>query len=294
MARAPHVTESRSEVAMNYIDRVMRMPLLSREEELRLTRLWRDSRDPKARIAVMEAHLKITVKIARQFARYGIPVEDLMDEGAAGLSRALDKFDPERGFRFVTYAGWWVRAAIMDYVLRTAHQTPMGTTAAFKKLFFGLRSTKARLGIHDDETLVESDIQAIANATGTTTAEVVEMERRLRSDISLDVPDPNTGRTMLEGMADDAPLPDQIFSDRQDLDIRMDLLSKAMDGLPPRERQILEARRLQDDPLTLEQLSQIHGVSRERIRQIEVKALDRLSKRVMELARRRRYLPIAA
>lgn len=276
-----------------YIDRIMRVPMLSREEELRLTRLWRDTRDMAAREKVMEAHLRVTVKIARQFLGYGLEMEDLMDEGAAGLSRAMDKFDPEKGFRFVTYAMWWIRAAVMEFVLRSSYQTPMGTTAASKKLFFSLRRIKARLGI-DAEVLGHADIVAIAEATGTSAAEVVEMDRRMRTDVSLDVPDATTGRTMLEGMADNDALPDEIFSDRQEGEIRGEMLREALDVLNPRERHIIEARRLKEEPDTLEKLSQVYGVTRERIRQIEVKAFGRLHRRVIELARKRRYLPMAA
>lgn len=276
-----------------YIDRIMSIPMLTPEEELHLTRLWRDERDAGARRRVMEAHLRMTVKIARGFAGYGIDIDDLMDEGATGLSRAMDKFDPEKGFRFVTYATWWIRAAVMEHILRTSYQTPMGTTAASKKLFFGLRRIKARLGI-DVEHLTPEHLTTLAEATGTTEEEVAEMHRRMRSDVSVDVPDAVTGRTMLDGMVDAEPLADEIFSTRQEGEIRGAILRQALDVLSPRERHVVEARRLHEEPLTLEKLSQVYGVTRERIRQIEVKALDRLQKQVIELARRRRYLPIAA
>lgn len=276
-----------------YVDRIMGVPMLTPEEELRLTRLWRDERDADARKRVMEAHLRVTVKIARGFSGYGIDIDDLMDEGVAGLSRAMDKFDPERGFRFVTYATWWIRAAVMDHILKNSYQTPMGTTAASKKLFFGLRRIKARLGI-DGEHLTPANLTALAEAAGTTEDEVAEMHRRMRSDVSVDVPDSVTGRTMLDGMVDAEPLADEIFSTRQEGEIRGAILRQALDVLSPRERHVVESRRLHDEPLTLEKLSQVYGVTRERIRQIEVKALDRLQKRVIELARRRRYLPMAA
>lgn len=276
-----------------YADRIMAIPMLTHEEELRLTRLWRDERDAAARQRVMEAHLRLAVKIARGFAGYGIDMEDMMDEGAAGLSRAMDKFDPEKGFRFVTYATWWIRASIMDHILRTSYQTPMGTTAASKKLFFNLRRLKAKLGI-DAEHLAPEHLTALARATGTSEDEVAEMHLRMRSDLSVDMPDAVTGRTMLDGMVDGGPLADEILSARQEEEIRTALLRQALDVLNPRERHVVEARRLHDEPLTLESLSQVYGVTRERIRQIEVKALDRLQKRVIELARHRRYLPIAA
>lgn len=290
----PTIPQGGRRHATAYIDQIMRIPLLTPEEELRLTRLWRDERDKSARERVMTAHLRVTVKAARRFSNYGIDMEDLMAEGAAGLSRAMDKFDPEKGFRFVTYASFWVRASIMDLVLRSSYQTPMGTTAASKKLFFRLRSTKARLGIVDSDVLSGEQLGAIATATGTTSAEVAAMDRRMRTDVSLDVRDAVTGLTMLEGMPDQDPLQDQIFSDRQEGDIRGAMLRQALDILSERQRHVVEARRLTEEPLTLESLSQIYGVSRERIRQIEVKAIDLLQKRVMQLARQRRYLPMAA
>lgn len=294
MVSKPANDDMPSDVTGRHIDRLMRIPMLTPEEELRLTRLWRDERDPAARRRVMDAHLRVTVRIARRFAGYGIAMEDLMDEGAMGLSRAMEKFDPEKGFRFVTYATWWVRASVMDLILRTSFQTPMGTTAASKKLFFSLRSAKARLGIMDGDQMTETDIATIAHDTGTTSADVVAMDRRMRRDVSLDVPDPVTGVTMLDAMTDGGPLQDETFADLQEAHIRTEMLREALDVLNPRERHIVEARRLNDEPLTLEDLSQVYGVTRERIRQIEAKALDRLQRRVLELARMRRYVPQAA
>ncbi|MFZ3481868.1 RNA polymerase factor sigma-32 [Sphingomonas sp. 3-13AW] len=272
-----------------YIARIMRIPLLTLDEEKRLTRLWRDERDAAARERVMAAHLRVAVKIAQQFSRYGIPVEDLMDEGAAGLSRAIDKFDPDQGFRFVTYASWWIRAAVLDLVMRTTYQTPMGTTVASKKLFFTLRKAKARLGILDDEVLSAEHAATIAQATGTTGVEVQEMDRRMRSDVSLDARNPETGLTVLERMVDQAPLADEIYSDREESEVRESFLREALSTLDARERHIVETRQLQSEPLTLDALSKVYGVTGERIRQIEARALRRLQKRVVELAQECNY-----
>ncbi len=277
-----------------YIDAIMSVPILSAEEERRLCRLWLDHRDRSARGRVVAAHMRIAVKQARRLSGYGLSMEDLIGEGALGLDRAMEKFDPDLGYRFVTYASWWVRAAMIRYVLQCSRQTPMGTTKDSKKLFFGMKRAKARLGILEDAAMTPLQIEAVATETGTAIASVVEMERRMMADSRLNAIDVVSGREAIELLVNDAPLQDEVLQESQDNAIRQTFLSRALDELNARDRHVVEARRLSDEPMTLEQLSQIYGVSRERIRQIEVRVLERLEKRVLQMARTARRLPIAA
>jgi len=291
---ANDVTREGAESHDFYIDGIMRIPMLSADEEKRLCRLWLEKRDRSAHGRVVEAHLRVAVKHARRFSGYGISIEDLISEGSLGLDRAMDKFDPSRGYRFVTYATWWVRASIIRYVLRYSRQTPMGTTVDSKKLFFGLKKAKSRLDIPDGVAMTPEQIQAVATETGTATTAVVEMERRLMTESRLNAVDAVSGKEAIDLLIDESPLQDQTLQDSQENEIRQALLVKALDELNPRDRHVVEGRRLSDPPMTLEQLSRIYGVTRERIRQIEVRVVARLEKRVLQMARMSQRLSIAA
>lgn len=283
-----------TDMSKSYVDRVLAIPMLTLEEEQRLTRAWRDDKDEKARIRIISAHLRLTVRSAMTYRNYGIPMDDLMDEGAIGIGKALDRFDPDRGFRFSTYAMWWVRAEVIDHILRTSRLVKMGTTSDGKKLFFNLRRQRAMVGGYGDVGLTDEQAAKIAENTGTSIGSVIEMDRRLAPDSSLNAVEATTGREYIDTLVSQDPLQDEAFCADQERNIREAMLRKAVECLKPRDRRIIEGRRLSDPPLTLQVLADEYGVSRERIRQLEVKAYDRLQRRVVELARMRRYLPLAA
>jgi RNA polymerase sigma-32 factor len=260
--------------------------MLAPEREQQLARAWRDHQDPAALKQLVGSHLRLAIKIARGYSGYGLPLADLIAEGNVGLMQAAQKFDPDRGFRFATYAMWWIRAAIQEYILHSASIVKMGTTAAQKKLFFNLRQMKGRLDRLGQGDLPPEAVTAIAVALDVPEKEVVEMNRRMSSaDGSLNVTLSDDGDTeWLERLVDEGPSPEAILVESDELAQRRKALGAAMQRLDPREREIVRERRLRDEPLTLEDLSQRFHVSRERIRQLEVRALDKLKKAMLPAA----------
>ena len=263
-----------------YLQEIRKFPMLTPEEELDLSRRWRDSEDMEAAHKLVTSHLRLVAKIAMGYRGYGLPVGELISEGNVGMMQAVKRFDPDRGFRLATYAMWWIRAAIQEYILHSWSLVKMGTTAAQKKLFFNLRRLKGQMQAIDEGDLQPEQVTKIATTLGVPEADVVSMNRRLSApDNSLNAP----VRSDSEGewqdwLVDDTDNQETVFADRQELTGRKALLSDALKTLNDRERHILIERRLKDNPTTLEDLSQQYGISRERVRQIEVRAFEKLQK----------------
>lgn len=266
-----------------YVDESKRYPILSPEVEHDLTVAWATRGDPAALEQLVGSHLRLVIKIARGFGGYGLPLVDLVAEGNVGLMQAAQKFDPARGFRFATYATWWIRAAIQEYILHSWSLVKMGTTAAQKKLFFNLRRLKSKMEELDQGDLPAAAVAAIAAELDVPETEVVEMNRRLSStDSSLDATLSADGETnWLELLADERPSQETTVVEADELAMRRRLVGQAMERLDDRERRILFERRLKDNPSTLEALSQQFSVSRERVRQIEVRAFEKLQRAVL-------------
>ena len=262
------------------VEEAKRFPMLTAEREQELAQAWRNRRDPDALSALIGSHLRLVIKIARGYAGYGLPLADLVSEGNVGLMQAAEKFDPDRGFRFSTYALWWIRASIQEYILHSWSLVKMGTTAAQKKLFFNLRRIKSRLAELEQGDLPPEVVARIATELDVPENEVVEMNRRLAaSDTSLNAPMGAEGDSeWLEMLPDERPSQESRIADAEEIRLRRHLLDAALKQLKPREREIIFARRIQDEPMTLEELSHRYAVSRERIRQIEVRAFGKLQK----------------
>ena len=269
-----------------YREQTHGFPILEAAEEQRLARYWRDSQDPVAADQLIGSHLRLVVKIARGFAGYGMPLDDLIAEGNVGLMRALAKFDPERGFRFSTYAMWWIRAALQQHVLHERSLVTMGTTSAQKKLFFKLRRLKSALGELGVGDLAAGVVTQIAQQLEVSEHEVVEMNRRLAAtDQSLSAPLRADGETEWQDMlVADGPDQESSIVEASELAWRQDLLAEGLMELNPRERHILKGRQLTDEAMTLADLGDLYGVSRERVRQIEVQAFRKLKKAMLTAA----------
>jgi RNA polymerase sigma-32 factor len=276
----------RGEGLTHYLEETKHFPMLSPERERELAVAWRERGDRKALQELVGSHLRLVVKIARGFGGYGLPVEDLIAEGNVGLMQAAEKFDPERGFRFATYAMWWIRAAIQEYILHSWSLVKMGTTAAQKKLFFNLRKLKGQLQELEQGDLSPEAVAKIATELDVPAGEVIEMNRRLAaSDSSLNVMIGSEGESeWMDLLADDRPSQETIVIDADERGRRRQQLDNALAGLNDRERRILKERRLSDDPVTLEALSHEFDVSRERVRQIEVRAFEKLQKAMLAAA----------
>jgi RNA polymerase sigma-32 factor len=263
-----------------YLQEIRKFPMLAPEEELELSRRWRDHEDMEAAHKLVTSHLRLVAKIAMGYRGYGLPVGELISEGNVGMMQAVKRFDPDRGFRLATYAMWWIRAAIQEYILHSWSLVKMGTTAAQKKLFFNLRRLKGQMQAIDDGDLQPEQVAKIAHALAVPEQDVVSMNRRLSApDHSLNAP----VRADSEGewqdwLVDESDSQETAISDREELTGRKALLAGALKTLNERERHILIERRLKDNPTTLEDLSQQYGISRERVRQIEVRALEKLQK----------------
>ncbi|HEU4959372.1 MAG TPA: RNA polymerase sigma factor RpoH [Sphingomonas sp.] len=285
------------EASLNrYLAEIKKFPILAPEQEYMLAKRFQEHGDTEAAAQLVTSHLRLVAKIAMGYRGYGLPVSELISEGNIGLMQGVKKFEPDRGFRLATYAMWWIRASIQEFILRSWSLVKMGTTAAQKKLFFNLRRMKAKLDAFEDGDLKPEDVAKIATDLGVTEDEVVSMNRRMAmgGDTSLNVPMREDGESQWQDwLADEEPLQDERVADAQEADVRHDLLVSAMDSLNDRERHILTERRLTDDPKTLEELSQVYGVSRERVRQIEVRAFEKLQKAMMRLAGEKRLLAAA-
>jgi RNA polymerase sigma-32 factor len=283
------------EASLNrYLAEIKKFPILSPEQEYMLAKRFQEHGDTDAAAQLVTSHLRLVAKIAMGYRGYGLPVSELISEGNIGLMQGVKKFEPDRGFRLATYAMWWIRASIQEFILRSWSLVKMGTTAAQKKLFFNLRRMKAKLDAFEDGDLSPEHLAKIATDLGVTEEEVVSMNRRMAmgGDTSLNVPMREDGESQWQDwLEDDSPLQDSVVAEAQEADVRHDMLVSAMDDLNEREKYILTERRLTDDPKTLEELSQVYGVSRERVRQIEVRAFEKLQKAMMRLAGEKRLLP---
>lgn len=265
-------------IPTSYLEQIRRFPILAAEQERDLARRWREERDPAAARLLAGAHLRYVVKVARGFSGYGLPLGDLIAEGNLGLMQAMDRFDPDRGNRFVTYATWWIRAAIQDYVLRSYMPVRAVTTADRKKLFFNLRRIKARDVSVYGSSMSPEQIGAIAEELGVSKDDVIDMDQYLEAgEHSLNAKlNAESGEEWQEFLADESPGQDVLVANADELSKRRIMMQRAMDHLSERERIILRERRLAEEPPTLETLAQKFGVSRERIRQIEVRAFEKV------------------
>ena len=267
-----------------YFKEAWSYPVLEAKEERTLAEKWRDEGDVEAAHTLVTSHLRLVVKIAMSYRGYGLPVSDLVSEGNIGLMKAVKKFEPERGFRLSTYAMWWIKAAITEYVLRSWSMVKMGTVAAQKKLFFSLRRHKQRLGIHDNGELNPDQAKLLSDELDVNADEIVNMNRRLASkDLSLNAPvgqDEGSTVEFQDQLEYEGASPEDATADGQERGLRHELLINAMDVLDDRERHIFTERRLKDDPITLEELGQEYGISRERVRQLEARAFDKVQKAV--------------
>jgi len=288
--RAISIPASGGEAGLNrYLAEIKKFPILAPEEEYMLAKRWREHNDTDAAAKLVNSHLRLVAKIAMGYRGYGLPVSDLISEGNVGLMQGVKKFEPDRGFRLATYAMWWIRASIQEFILRAWSLVKMGTTANQKKLFFNLRRMKNQINAFDEGDLKPADVTKIATDLGVSEEEVVSMNRRMGmgGDTSLNAPlrssEDGEGQWQ-DFLVSDEPLQDEIIADEEERQVRHELLGKAMEGLNERERHILTERRLVDEPQTLEDLSQVYGVSRERIRQIEVRALEKLQKAMQRIA----------
>ncbi|NIJ08882.1 RNA polymerase sigma-32 factor [Sphingomonas vulcanisoli] len=280
-----------------YLSEIRKFPLLQPEEEYMLAKRFQEHGDPEAAAKLVTSHLRLVAKIAMGYRGYGLPTSELISEGNIGLMQGVKKFEPDRGFRLATYAMWWIRASIQEYILRSWSLVKMGTTAAQKKLFFNLRRMKSQIDAFEDGDLKPEHVAKIATDLGVTEDEVHSMNRRMAmgGDTSLNVSMREDGEGQWQDwLVDTDPLQDERIADAQEKDVRHDMLTQAMDSLNDREKNILAERRLSDDPKTLEELSQVYGVSRERVRQIEVRAFDKLQKAMMRIAGERKLLPAMA
>lgn len=278
-----------------YLREIRKFPLLEPDEEFMLAKSWREYGDLDAAHKLVTSHLRLVAKIAMGYRGYGLPLSDLIAEGNVGMMQAVKRFDPDKGFRLATYAMWWIKAAMQEYVLHSWSLVKIGTTAAQKKLFFNLRRMKRDLKAIDEGDLSPEKVKLIANRLSVSEDEVISMNRRLSGgDQSLNAPVRMDGDgEWQDWLADDAESQESRLGAEEELHIRQKLLNKAMLGLNPREREIIIARRLIEPPSTLEDLSQKHNVSRERIRQIEVRAFEKLQENIKIAAAKQGLLPPA-
>jgi RNA polymerase sigma-32 factor len=270
-----------------YLTEIRKFPMLTKDEEFMLANRWRDHEDSQAAHKMVTSHLRLVAKIAMGYRGYGLPIGEVISEGNVGLMQAVKKFEPERGFRLATYAMWWIRASIQEYILRSWSLVKMGTTAAQKKLFFNLRKTKAEISAFQDGDLRPEQVDYIATKLGVENSEVISMNRRLSGgDASLNTPmRADSEMEWQDWLADDNQISQETsLAASEEAGIRSNLLKDAMGELNDRERHIVTERRLKDDPTTLEELASQYGVSRERVRQIEVRAFEKLQKAIRTAA----------
>ena len=266
----------------HYLEEIRRFPMLERQEEYMLAKRWREHGDRGAAHKLVTSHLRLVTKIARDYRGYGLPISEAISEGNVGLMQAVERFEPEKGFRLATYAMWWIKATIQEYILRSWSLVKMGTTANQKKLFFNLRKAQSRISILDDGDMRLDQVKIIARRIGVTETDVIYMNRRLSGDASLNAAireDGNSGEWQ-DWLVDESPDQETTLAASEEFDNRRKTLSDALSVLNERERRIFEARRLADDPITLEDLAAEFGVSRERVRQIEVRAFEKVQKAV--------------
>jgi RNA polymerase sigma-32 factor len=285
MAHAANVSALTFDIGLKrYLDETRRFPMLQAEEECLLAQRWRDHGDRDAAQRLVTSHLRLVAKLASGYRGYGLAVGDLIAEGNLGLMRAIKGFEPDKGFRFATYAVWWIKASIQEYILRSKSLVKMGTTANQKKLFFNLRRAKSKISAIDEGDMRPEQVAMLAKGLGVPEQEVVEMNRRLSGDVSLNTPlgDQGDSDTWQDWLPDDAPSQEGILADSEEAANRRKALAEALAVLDQRERRILEARRLAEVPTRLRELADEFGVSRERVRQIEMTAFQKLRKAVKQ------------
>ncbi|HEY2662190.1 MAG TPA: RNA polymerase sigma factor RpoH [Caulobacteraceae bacterium] len=273
-----------------YLTEIRKFPMLAKDEEFMLAKRWKEHEDPEAAHRMVTSHLRLVAKIAMGYRGYGLPIGEVISEGNVGLMQAVKKFEPDKGFRLATYAMWWIRASIQEYILRSWSLVKMGTTAAQKKLFFNLRKAKSEISAFEEGDLRPEQVSHIATRLGVLDSEVISMNRRLSGpDASLNAPLRVDGESEWQDwLADDTQVSQETqLAEDEEKSIRMSLLEEAMTELTDRERHILTQRRLKDDPTTLEDLASEYGVSRERVRQIEVRAFEKLQKAMRTAATER-------
>ena len=265
-----------------YLEEIRRFPMLEAEEESVLAKRWREHGDADAAHKLVTSHLRLVAKIAVGYRGYGLPISEVISEGNVGLMQAAKRFDPQKGFRFATYAMWWIKAAIQEYILRSWSLVKMGTTANQKKLFFNLRKAKSKISALEEGDLRPDQVKLIAKRLGVTEQDVVDMNRRLGGDVSLNAPirDDGDSGEWQDWLVDEVSDQETRLVESEEADNRRKALGEALTVLNDRERRIFEARRLADDPITLEELADEFGVSRERVRQIEVRAFEKVQKAV--------------
>jgi RNA polymerase sigma-32 factor len=279
-----------------YLQEIRKFPMLQKDEEYTLAKEWRERGDVQSAHKLVTSHLRLVAKIAMGYRGYGLPIGEVISEGNVGLMQAVKKFEPEKGFRLATYAMWWIRASIQEYILRSWSLVKMGTTAAQKKLFFNLRRLKGQMAALEEGDLRPEQVKVIAHKLAVTDDEVISMNRRMAApDASLNAPVGAEGDAEWQDwLADDTTeTQETTLAASEELDGRMGLLKTAMADLSERERHIIQERRLKDEPATLEELSHQYGVSRERVRQIEVRAFEKLQKAMTKAAAAKGMLPVA-
>ena len=283
-ARIPALSPETS--LSRYLQEIRRFPMLEPDEEFMLAKRWREHDDTDAAARLVTSHLRLVAKIAMGYRGYGLPVGDLIAEGNVGIMQAVKRFDPDRGFRLATYAMWWIRAAIQEYILRSWSLVKIGTTAAQKKLFFNLRRLKGQIQAVEEGDLTPEHVEQISTMLGVSETEVVSMNRRLAGgDQSLNAPLREDGDgEWMDWLVEQSPDQGVVYEEEEELERRRALLKVAMEGLNERERHILNERRLSEEPSTLEELSVVYGISRERVRQIEVRAFEKLQKAMRNAA----------
>jgi RNA polymerase sigma-32 factor len=283
MARAASLPIVTAEGGLTrYLEEIRRFPMLEPQQEYMLAKSWREHGDRDAAHKLVTSHLRLVAKIAMGYRGYGLPISEVISEGNVGLMQAVKRFEPDKGFRLATYAMWWIKASIQEYILRSWSLVKMGTTANQKKLFFNLRKAKSKISALQEGDLHPDQVKLIAQRLGVTEQDVVDMNRRLGGDTSLNAPirDDGDSGEWQDWLADDSESQETILAQSEEMDIRRKALSSALDVLNDRERRIFEARRLSDNPVTLEELAEEFGVSRERVRQIEVRAFEKVQKAV--------------
>jgi RNA polymerase sigma-32 factor len=264
-----------------YLDEIRKFPMLEPNQEFMLAKSWREHGDRDAAHKLVTSHLRLVAKIAMGYRGYGLPIGEVVSEGNVGLMQAVKRFEPDKGFRLATYAMWWIKASIQEYILRSWSLVKMGTTANQKKLFFNLRKAKSKISALGEGDLRPEQVKTIATKLGVNEQDVIDMNRRLGGDSSLNTPLREDGDgEWQDWLVDDSESQERRYAESQESDNRHSALREALDVLNPRERRIFEARRLVDDPITLEQLSEEFGVSRERVRQIEVRAFEKVQEAV--------------
>ena len=260
-----------------YLQEIKRFPMLEPQEEYMLAKRWREHGDREAAHKLVTSHLRLVAKIAMGYRGYGLPIGEVISEGNVGLMQAVKRFEPDKGFKLATYAMWWIRASIQEYILRSWSLVKMGTTASQKKLFFNLRKAKSRISALDEGDLRDDQVETISKRLGVAKQDVIDMNRRLGGDASLNAPLREEGEgEWQDWLVDETADQELLLAEREESDARLDALRGALSVLNPRERRIFEARRLAEDPITLEELSTEFGVSRERVRQIEVRAFEKV------------------